>query len=398
MRMKDVAQLSPSFEDSDINGEVSFVPMDCLRCDSIEDRTIEISQAKSEYTYFANDDILMAKVTPCFENGNIAIAENLHQGIGFGSSEIFVLRHNKSILNRFLFYLLRSSDFRNTACASMRGVGGLKRITPLAVITYEFNLPPLAEQRAIADYLDKRCNEIDRRLELLNLKRAEYLKLKTALINRTVTRGLNANVKLKESGIQWIGEIPEHWEVKRIQECFEKRNTKVSDQEYEPLSVTKNGILPQLKTVAKTINGDDRKLVLKGDFVVNSRSDRKGSCGISSYDGSVTLISIVLKPIYLNGNYCHYLLRCNDYVEEFYRFGKGIVADLWTTSCQDMMSISIPFPPLAEQRAIADYLDEQCGLIDAVTEKIEAETAALTALKSSLISETVTGKRAINTI
>ena len=100
----------------------------------------------------------------------------------------------------------------------------------------------------------------------------------------------------KDSGIQWLGEIPSHWEVKRIASYFTERKVKVSDKDYEPLSVTKNGIFPQLDNVAKTNDGDNRKLVLMDDFVINSRSDRKGSSGVSKYDGSVSLINIVLKP------------------------------------------------------------------------------------------------------
>ena len=97
--------------------------------------------------------------------------------------------------------------------------------------------------------------------------------------------------KMKDSGIEWIGEIPEEWKFVRIGSLYGLRVEKVSDRDYQPLSVTKAGILPQLETAAKTNAHDDRKLVKIGDFAINSRSDRRGSCGVSEYEGSVSLIN-----------------------------------------------------------------------------------------------------------
>ena len=96
--------------------------------------------------------------------------------------------------------------------------------------------------------------------------------------------------------LDWIGSIPVHWEVSKIRELFTERKEKVSDKEYEPLSVSRGGVVPQISTVAKSNDGDNRKLVRQGDFVINSRSDRRGSSGLSSCDGSVSLINIVLSP------------------------------------------------------------------------------------------------------
>ena len=104
----------------------------------------------------------------------------------------------------------------------------------------------------------------------------------------------------KDSGVDWIGDVPSDWEITRLGAVFEERRTKVSDIDYPPLSVTKNGVLPQLDSAAKTKDGDNRKLVLSGDFVINSRSDRKGSSGVSGLNGSVSLINIVLKAKRIN--------------------------------------------------------------------------------------------------
>ncbi|MES9636697.1 restriction endonuclease subunit S [Megasphaera elsdenii] len=160
------------------------------------------------------------------------------------------------------------------------------------------------------------------------------------------------------TNVTWIPQIPAHWKLQKINALFTERKKKVSDKDYKPLSVTKKGILPQLEHAAKSNDSDNRKLVKKGDFVINSRSDRKGSCGVSRLDGSVSLINIVLTPSNeLNSEYIHYLLRNYRFSEEYYRNGRGIVADLWTTRYSEMRTILFPVPPRAEQDQIVRFLD-----------------------------------------
>lgn len=197
--------------------------------------------------------------------------------------------------------------------------------------------------------------------------------------------------QMKDSGIEWIGKIPEDWELARIGSLYGLRVQKVSDRDYPPLSVTKLGILPQLETAAKSNAHDDRKLVKKGDFAINSRSDRRGSCGISEYDGSVSLINTVLYPIInMNPRYYDWFFHTTEFADEFYRWGHGIVDDLWTTGWQDMKNIVIVQPSLFEQRRIADYLDTKCVEIDALTADIRAEIDTLEQYKRSVITEAVT--------
>lgn len=196
--------------------------------------------------------------------------------------------------------------------------------------------------------------------------------------------------KYKPTGIQWLPKIPDHWNNSKIKSHFRLRATKVSDKEYSALSVSKNGITPQLDSAVKTDNGDNRKLVKSGDFVVNSRSDRKGSCGISSLDGSVSLINIVLEPIDGFGLFYHHLFRSNYYIEEFYRNGRGIVSDLWTTRWNEMSSIEIPFPPTDEQKHIAAYLDKRITLIENCKCQRERELQTLNELKQAEIASVVT--------
>lgn len=197
--------------------------------------------------------------------------------------------------------------------------------------------------------------------------------------------------EMRNSGIEWIGMMPSDWNIVRIGNQYTERKTKVSDRDYPPLSVTMKGILPQLASAAKTDAHDDRKLVCKGDFAINSRSDRRGSCGISSYYGSVSLINTILQPRdEMNPQYYDWLFHSAMFSDEFYKWGHGIVDDLWTTNWQDMKRISIPEPPLAEQQKIASFLDRKCVEIDAVIEKTKVTIQEYKKLKQSIITDAVT--------
>lgn len=199
--------------------------------------------------------------------------------------------------------------------------------------------------------------------------------------------------RYKPTGIPWLPEVPDGWSVAKVRQHFRPRSEKVSEKDFPPLSVAKIGVVPQLSDVAISMaEGDTRKLVREGDYVVNSRSDRKGSCGIAPRDGSVTTISIVLEPRNIHRNYVHYLFRSVPWVEEFYRNGRGIVADLWTTRYQEMRNMMFPYPPLPEQQTIAAYLDSKCGKIDRLVAAKEKEVVLLKELKQSMIAEAVTGR------
>lgn len=197
--------------------------------------------------------------------------------------------------------------------------------------------------------------------------------------------------EMKDSGIEWIGEIPADWELSKIGAVYEERNEKVSDVDFQPLSITKQGVVPQLETAAKTNDGENRKLIRKNDFVINSRSDRRGSCGISEYDGSCSLINTVLKP---RRNMCNayysFVFRSERFADEFYRWGNGIVDDLWSTKWSNMKRIYIPAPSLPEQRHIANYLDRKCNQIDAIIAQQQEVIEKLKAYKLSVITEAVT--------
>ena len=184
--------------------------------------------------------------------------------------------------------------------------------------------------------------------------------------------------------------IPLGWRVVPLSQVLEERRMKVSDDEFAPLSVTMDGIVPQRDHVAKTSDGSNRKGVRRGDLVINSRSDRKGASGVSPQDGSVSLISIVMRPVGVESRFLHHLVRSFAFQEEFYRRGQGIVADLWTTRFPALKRIEVALPPRNDQARIADFLDRETAHIDALIEKKERLIALLEEKRAALITRAVT--------
>lgn len=199
--------------------------------------------------------------------------------------------------------------------------------------------------------------------------------------------------EMKDSGVEWIGEIPASWKIMTIGSLFNVRNEKVNDTDYPPLSVTKYGVVPQLETVAKSDANDNRKMVLVNDFVINSRSDRKQSCGLAAFDGSVSLINTVLylkEDAPIIPEFLDYLLKNDGFAEEFYRWGHGIVADLWTTRWQEMKSIPIPVPPIEEQERFLSEIVVPMDKVLRLRANVLWQIEKLKAYKQSLITEVVT--------
>lgn len=200
--------------------------------------------------------------------------------------------------------------------------------------------------------------------------------------------------ELKIVDIGWIEKIPNDWNLKKVKEVYKFVSVKVSDSDYPALTVSsKYGITPQMEHVAKTLNGDARKRVEKGDFVINSRADRPGACGISAYDGSVSMICHVLKPRneeLLQEEYMHYLFRNNAFSQEFYRWGRGIVSDLWSTRKDEFGNLQVPIPPIKIQKRIGEYLKYKEQALNSLIELKVEQLEKLEQQLQSIITETVT--------
>ena len=201
---------------------------------------------------------------------------------------------------------------------------------------------------------------------------------------------MNRYEEYQETVQEWIGRIPNHWRLSRAGKFFTERTKKVDDITYPPLSVTMSGVVDQLSDVAKSDDNENRKLVKKNDFVINSRSDRKGSSGIAPRDGSVSLINIVLEPRDIEPQFIQHLFKSYFFKEEFFRNGKGIHWDLWTTRWDQLKNIKIPIPSNEEQKLISRYLDKKTEQIDSLVEKTQKKIELLKEQRTSLISHYVT--------
>ena len=275
-----------------------------------------------------------------------------------------------------------------------------KEISLSSFSSFVIPLPPLAEQRAIADWLDAECADIDAAIELQQRMIDKLKAYKTAVIHQAVTKGLDKNANLKDSGVQWIGEVPEHWEVCKIKQIFKERSEK-GYPELPVLSATqKYGVIPQShyeNSVVLVNKGlENLKLVRKGDFVISLRSFQ-GGIEYAHYDGIISAAYTILK---LKGN-------CADYIRLVMKSERFIqLLQSCTVGIREGKNVNynivrdnyIFLPPLAEQRAIADWLDAKCADIDATIALKEQKQEKLKVYKKTIIFEYVTGKKQVANI
>lgn len=252
--------------------------------------------------------------------------------------------------------------------------------------------------------MDKECEKIGREIELLERKAYAYSRLRRSLINRAVTRGLNPNAPLKPSGNDWIGDIPEHWGYERVEKHFHSNTLYNKDFEFtRAFKFCMGTIVPKeedrdaeeyREVYEKYTIVEENDIMING---LNLNYDLKSMrVGIVPYKGIITSAYVVLRPYEgVNAQFFNYLFKALDYRKFFHGMGKGVRL---TLSFNELRTFELPIPPENEQREIVAYLDEKCGKIDAIIEKIGAKVERLKELKRSLINEVVTGKRAINNI
>ena len=258
-------------------------------------------------------------------------------------------------------------------------------------------VPSLAEQTQIANFLDHKTAQIDelirakeRKIELLGEYRA-------SLIQQAVTKGLDPNVEMKSSKVEFIVAIPRKWNTVRCAQVFEVKNVKKTSGEIN-LSVYRDyGVIRRdSRDDNQNIVSDDTssyKLVEPGDFVFNKMKCWQGSLGVSEYRGIVSPSYTVCKPKrHFHGKYFHYLLRSHSYTQEFKRLSYGVRPGQWELRFKDFKDVLIPYPSLWEQIQIADFLDHKTKQIDELKSNEEGTIKLLKEYRQSFISQAVTGK------
>ncbi|MBP2032699.1 type I restriction enzyme S subunit [Clostridium algifaecis] len=361
---------------------------------------VPLKAVSSGYTKFKNRDVIFAKITPCMENGNCVIVNGLSHDIGFGSTEFMVFRSFRKLTEEYLHYFLHNDLFRQNAEPFMKGTAGQKRISSQYMTTHYLALPPISEQKTITNYLDTKTTQIDKKIYLLTKKVDQYSELKQSLINETVTHGLDKTVAMKDSGVEWIGKIPEHWEKKRVKDLFVEskiksvtgQETLLSVSEYSGVTQKKDNVgNDELLTNAITLVG--YKICKAGELIINIMLAWKRGLGVSSFDGIVSPSYAVYSP---NKSICsayfHYLFRSNRAIVEFKRNSTGIIESRLRLYSDNFYSIDVVIPEYKEQKAIANYLDTKTAQIDRIVETINTEIEKLKELRKTLINDVVTGK------
>ena len=271
------------------------------------------------------------------------------------------------------------------------------------VSNFVFCFPPLSEQQAIATYLNKKCGEIDSLISLQEEMISELQAYKQSVITEAVTKGLDPNVPMKDSGVEWIGMIPEIWKLARIGIFFRlrtERNTKPME-EVQLLSLyTGIGVFPhgeQEERGNKAVTVDGYKIVHKNDIIINIILAWMGAIGVSNYDGVTSPAYDIYIPNLARvvPHYFHYVFRTKGFAGECYKYGRGIMMMRWRTYSTEFKQISIPLPPLSEQQAIASYLDEKTSQIDSLIALKLEKITELKDYKKSIIYEYVTGKKKV---
>lgn len=403
-RIKYVAEFEPKCNTNELNANsiVTYLPMECLKNGYFVRREQNLGYLPNSLTHFQENDIVMAKVTPCFENGNIAIMQKLQSGFGLGSSELFVLRCKK-VNTHYLFWWLQNRAFVLQACSTMTGTGGLKRISPYFIKNCVMHMPPKVEQIRISNFLYTQCTELDNVLEKTRESIEEYKKLKQAVITQVVTKGIRGDREMKDSGIKWNDKIPVEWSSINPKALFKQRKDKAFEGEKQLTASQQHGIMYQsdymgltgTKVVTVEKDFDILKHVEAGDFVISMRSFQ-GGLEYSELSGSISSAYVMLVPnlelVY--PRFYRWLLKSEVYIRAL-QSTSNMVRDGQAMRYSNFSQVRLYIVPMKEQEEIARYLDEKCAVIDALITKKEHYLSEIENYKKSLIYEYVTGKKEV---
>lgn len=399
--------------------EVSFVPMESVgEYGGLNlDQTRAIGETGTGYTEFDEGDVVVAKITPCFENGKGALAVGLTNGAALGTTELHVLRHGRLVDRRFLFYFSISTIFRSTGEGAMYGAGGQKRVPPEFCKDARLPLPELNEQYAIAEFLDGETAKID---SLVEKKRTLIERLKekrTALISRTVTRGLPPDAaraagldpqpKLKPSGIDWLGDMPEHWQLKPLMHLTDQARPIMygivlpgPDVEEGVLIVKGGDVRPDrlsptalCRTTVEIESGYARSRLKAGDIVFSIR----GSVG----DAEMVPTAIeganltqdaarVSQNKFSRPGWMLYALKSRAVIDRLIELSVG--AAVRGINIRDLKRVKVPTPPDSEQTLIARFLDAEASKIDEMVHKVQIAIERLLEYRTAVITSAVTGQ------
>jgi type I restriction enzyme S subunit len=400
-----VCELYPSvsFDGLEEEDDVTFLPMDRVKNGYFISNTDKFSKYAPSYNAFEDGDIVLAKVTPCFENGNIAIAEDLVRGKGFGSSELFVIRATGAE-RKFLFYYFQSSAFKQEGEASMTGAGGLKRVSPDVLRQHHVPFPSQDVQGIIANYLDRETARIDGLIDEKQRMLALLEEKRVVLISRVVTRGLDFNAPLKPSGQEWLGEIPAHWPTTKFSwDVFisEGQVDPEDDRFTEMILVAPNHIESRTGQVTYAETSADqgaisgKYLCKQGDVLYSKIRPALRKVALAEEDCLCSADMYALRPSErLMPEYLQYFLLSEDF-STWAELESARVA-MPKINRETLSAIRIPVPPLEEQERIVSEIRNGTKRIDLQRKAVRGSVELLKERRAALITAAVTGQIPLN--
>lgn len=406
LKLKNVAFINPintALSNSlDKNTQVCFLAMENVEADGTVNyqNKRRLASVKSGFTNFIKNDVLVAKITPCFENGKGALLDQLDSEIGFGSTEFHVLRSKHNSHPKFLYYLTKSHNFMDFGEGMMIGSAGQKRVPTDFIENFSLALPNKTLQGEIAKFLDTKTSEIE---QVIAIKEQQIVLLnerKQIVIQKAVTQGLDPNVPMKDSGVEWIGQIPEHWEIRANRTMFKERNEQ--GKEGLPLlsvsihSGVSNEEISEEDNVRGRVKIEDKSkyiLVKKGDIAFNMMRAWQGGIGAVSVDGMVSPAYIVAKlNDFINSEFFEYQYRCPEFIQQMDRYSKGITdfrKRLYWDGFKQLLTV---VPPIDEQLKIVEQIKAIEQQTNVATKIKNQQIEKLKEYKTTLINDAVTGK------
>lgn len=376
-----------------------------IRKKDINNAEGKLPESFDTYQYVRENDIVMC----LFDLDCSAVFSGISFHNGMISPAYRVLTCKKSIVPRYAHYWFNYvSDGRkfNHYAKNIRYTISYDEFSTLPILC-----PDIETQQRISAYLDEKCTKIDTIIEKQQ-KIIEKLKAyKLSLITETVTKGLNPDVKMKDSGVKWIGEIPEHWNTATISKVANLYNGDRSNNYPSGTDIVDEGILfvtsnnlnnieldtniPTNKFITKQKYDSLRGAKLKINDIIFCLRGSVGKCGINyKYNAGTIASSLVcIRSVSINPSYLNYSLHTSIVVEQAKIEAIGIGSQ--NLSAENIARVIITIPSSQEQQEIADYLDKKCSAIDSAIEKKQALIEKLTEYKKSLIYEVVTGKKEV---
>ena len=325
----------------------------------------------------------------------------------YADSHVTIMRNSKGAnLMKYLYYYfyLRYDEINATM---VKGSTNQTELQRNYLLSYELDVPTLADQQRMVTYLDTKLSEIDHQVSLLTSKRDAYLRLKKSIINHAVTHGLNPNVKMKDSGIEWIGEVPEHWEMCRFKDAFRRWTTGITpdskNYKYFESDICKGYTWVTISDfLEKYISQSNLNLSDESIKLFMPPLSLKGSL-MFSFKLSVGKIAFADKDLYTNEAIVSIPPNNGQCLEYYYYMLPNVLHENATENIYGAKMLNqkiianmlMVVPPLPEQRAIATYLDDKCSKIETIVSNLDKQISRYGDLKRSLIDEVITGKRAV---